>query len=86
MRGDVKKKNECTNRMWPIKLNQISHLPSMFIEGGLRKEFNWHDQKTSKTNSTGGGASQTTTSADTNKGSNPKPKEATVVNRIRGTL
>ena len=47
---------------------------------------NKNDQKTSKTNSTGGGASQTTTSADTNKGSNPKPKEATVVNRIRGTL
>ena len=45
-----------------------------------------NDQKTTKTNSTGGGASQTTTSADTNKGSNPKPKEATVVNRIRGTL
>ena len=47
---------------------------------------NKNDQKTSKTNSTGGGASQTTTSADTNKGSNPKPKETTVVNRIRGTL
>ena len=44
------------------------------------------DEKTAKANSTGGGASQTTTSENTNKGSKPKPEQNSVTNRIRGTL